>query len=432
MSWADIVILALVALFAVIGVWKGVQKSALSLGAFIVAFLIALFLANVVAEALLNVEAIKKFVIGGDGFSLYTWIKSGLNTEGASDFIVKNYFTPISSVIAAYKGDMSSFNPLALYMAFTVFAAIVGVGLFIVARLLLCIVTMIIKSYIPRKKSAGNRAFGALIGIVRGAVWAFTVCIIFSTLGGLTFTSGLDKTENEFEKSVVGKPVLQFAYDFKNAAVLPDTDMFSRIVTASGFAVKSEDKDDENSLKKELRNELCSDIMNLNYESGFVSYDPETGSVVTGDGASVLNGQNYENSGFDEAVRAITEYNVKMVNAVRSGAIDGASIDDINEYTDIIGGIYDIMYGNEGNLVTTLKNYEQAVANASTFESAEADVIAEYNSTLGGYYDLIVSALTRLETEYGKLGDIAAAEDVGAFELPDPLPEKFVLTPAAA
>ncbi len=426
MSWADIVILALVALFAVIGVLKGVQKSALSLGAFIVAFLIALFLSNVVAEALLNVEAVRRFVMDGDGFSLYTWIKSGLNSDGASEFIVKNYFNPIASVIAAYKGDMTGFDPVALYTSFVVFAAIVGVGLFIVARLILCIVTMIIKSYIPRKKSAGNRAFGALVGVVRGAVWAFALCVVFSSLGGLTFTSGLDKAESEFEKSVVGKPFLQFSYDFRNAAILPDTDMFSRIVTASGFAVKPGDEEEDP--VKEKRNDLCSSIMNLNYESGFVSYDPLTGQVITNDGAKPLDAQDYTASGFDEAVRAITEYNESMVDAIRSGAIDSMTAAELDGYAEVIDGIYDVMYGDEVNLVTTLKNYGNKINEADNYENADDEVIAEYNATLSGYYDAIISALETLVTKYNSLENIKAADGVGAFALPDPLPEKFVFS----
>ena len=68
MSIADIVIISLVAFFAVIGVLKGVQKSALSTCAFLVAFLLAFFLSKVVAEALLGVDGISKFVIGNEGW----------------------------------------------------------------------------------------------------------------------------------------------------------------------------------------------------------------------------------------------------------------------------------------------------------------------------------------------------------------------------
>jgi uncharacterized membrane protein required for colicin V production len=91
-------------------------------------------------------------------------------------------------IIGKYPGYTDAFtvnNGLALYLAFMTFSTVVGIGIFLVARMLLMIVTMIIKSFIPKRKSAVNRLFGFVVGAARGAVWSLAFTLVFSVVGVL-------------------------------------------------------------------------------------------------------------------------------------------------------------------------------------------------------------------------------------------------------
>ena len=116
MSWVDIVIIALAVLFGTIGVLRGVQKSALSLGAFLVAFLVAFFLANTVAEGFLGLEAVRKFVMAPEGFSLFTWLRDNIpGTAGASEsFIDVNFYRPVAAIIEEAAKGMQPQDDMAL------------------------------------------------------------------------------------------------------------------------------------------------------------------------------------------------------------------------------------------------------------------------------------------------------------------------------
>ncbi|MDE7464533.1 MAG: CvpA family protein, partial [Clostridiales bacterium] len=276
MSYIDIGIIAFLVLFAALGVWKGVQKSALALGAFVISFIIAFFLANVVAEAFLNIDSVRQFVMGKEGWSLYTWINSsmgGAPWEGKS-FIAENFFKPIYNVVVTSKELSATFTAhdgVALCMAFGIFSSMIGLGLFIVIRALMCIVTMIVKSYIPRKKSVGNRVAGLFVGMGRGAIWAFIITIVFSAFGGLAFLPAVDVINDNYDDSVMAKYLNEGAYGIKNGVFIPDEDMFNRLVIKGGFNVhkpeEGEDPPASDALEIE-RNELYADIMNLNYASG--------------------------------------------------------------------------------------------------------------------------------------------------------------------
>ena len=156
MSYVDIAVIALLVLFAGFGILTGVKKSALSLGAFLIAFLIAFFLAKPVAEGFLNIEGVRNFVLGTKGWSLYSWLSSFSSAFGnGSDFVNSHFYQPVINIISEFPGYTESFTIAqgqAIYYAFLIFSAIIGVGLYIVARILLCIATMIIKSFIGRQK----------------------------------------------------------------------------------------------------------------------------------------------------------------------------------------------------------------------------------------------------------------------------------------
>ncbi|MDE6402028.1 MAG: CvpA family protein, partial [Clostridiales bacterium] len=210
MSWVDISIIALVVLLGLFGVLKGFKKSLLSLGAFLIAFLLAFFLANVIAEALLGIEGVKTFVVGNGfdekaDFSLANWIYHSMGEGNYSPFLLENFYKPVLEIIdKANLVGVDAAQGSAIYLAFLMFSAICGVGIFIIARFLLVIVTVIVKSYIGKKKSPLSRLSGFVIGAARGALWAFAITLVFSGFGGLAFVPAFDYVESEYEhKSAV-------------------------------------------------------------------------------------------------------------------------------------------------------------------------------------------------------------------------------------
>lgn len=439
MSYADIGIIAFAVLFGALGVWKGVQKTSLALGAFLISFIVAYFLAGVVAEAFLGVDSIKNFVMGEKGWSLYTWIREGISdtTMTEKSFIYQNFYKPIYDVVKSSKEISDVFtvqDGVALSAAFSLFAAIIGVGLFIVVRLLLCIVTMIIKSYFMRKKSIGNRVGGFFVGMVRGGVWAFVFTIIFSVVGGLSFMPAVDAIEDQYESAVVANYFNMGAYGLKNSTFIPSKDQFDRLVIKGGFNKKSgtggggggggEDQIDP--LATEKLN-LYSDIMNLNCSNGN-KYSVSNGVVVVSEDSEnivMVNPADYEKTKFKNIVQAIVSYNNRIGSSIvdvdyklkPDGTLAQASNEQINEYKPIVNNIWRLLYGSDG-VYSALENYNMIITSDDFGTHTEQGVVDSINSNLTGYYNTLTTALDGLKTEYAKFDLFIAHSNVGELTLP--------------
>lgn len=425
MSIADIVIISLVAFFAVIGVLKGVQKSALSTCAFLVAFLLAFFLSKVVAEALLGVDGIRKFVIGTEGWSLYTWIYGGIESvnAGSSEFISKNFLQPIMEIIGKYPGYTDVFtvnNGLALYLAFMTFSTVVGIGIFLVARMLLMIVTMIIKSFIPKRKSAVNRLFGFVVGAARGAVWSLAFTLVFSVVAGFSFLGFIGDFQKEYETSVVAKHLNSIAYTVKNKFYLPDEDMYMRLVEQSGLVVVEGDGEDEDDRLVGAKADIYVYLQNLNYTEdvykiadGKITVDPDAASKM-------IDTTLFEDTGFSQAVEAIMAYNTAAAESIENGSLDGLENSTLHTYIETIhdgqNSIYDILFmhgtttDGQPLVATKLANYQTEID--STKLLSDKDAIETANRTLVSMYDDIISDFAVLGEKYRVI-----AETFGALTL---------------
>lgn len=424
MSYIDIGIIAFLVLFGALGVWKGVQKSALALGAFLISFVIAFFLANVVAEAFLGIDSVREFVMGTKGWSLFNWIYDNMGDApwAGKSYIAKNFYSPIYEVVRTSKDFSATFTPqmgVALCAAFTMFSAIIGIGLFIVIRALMCIVTMIVKSYIPRKKSVGNRVGALFVGMVRGGVWAFVITIVFSTIGGFGFAPAIDAVEDNYESAVMANHLNDGAYGIKNAVLIPSEDMFSRLVIKFKQGVKEEKPSTPDPLDKK-RKELYVGIINLNYTGDKYSVHPTTGEVVVEDvDAKLIDASDYADSGFDIAINAIIGYNNNIGASIikEGGSLADADIETLNEYETIRQNIWSIMYGGSG-LNNALGNYMLCINDEYFGTYHDQDIVDSNNATLKGYYDVIVDALDRLKVEYAKLTLFTEDDSVGNLSIP--------------
>ncbi len=427
MSWVDIVIIAFVVLLAGLGVLKGVKKSSVALVAFAVAFVIAFFLSNVVAEAMLNIEGVKRFVLGGEGFSLYTWLYKSIGSSEPSEFLVENFYRPVLDVIGGYAGYTPEFTIAqgqALYLAFTVFSAIVGVGLFLVARLLLTIVTVIIKSYIGRKKSGLSRLFGFFVGAIRGAAWAMAITIVFSAVGGFSFVGAFDKVESEYEKSVIGKYVNQYSYAVKNKLFLPDADMYARIVDKSGFAVKGGDETPPADVTG-TRLDIYISLMNFNCTGDKYSKDAQDKLTVNEEVAELNPAVDFGDSGYAELITSIMNYNTNAATGIwnRTLLADDISAAELGNYMNIIQSGNDSIYNAWNDIITDLRNYEFKIDDSRGITNE--DVIRSVNADLKTLYDSINGKLDSLSAKYASLSALGAFPELTK-------PDVVVLTAAAA
>lgn len=478
MSVVDIVIIALVVLFGAIGVIRGVQKSALSFGAFLVSFVLAFFLAKVVAEAMLGIVAVKDFVIGTEGFSLYTWLNAVIpESAGTSDsFLDVNFFKPMLDVVEQFNGLQPAFtkhNALAMYTAFVIFSAICGVGIYIIARLLMCIVTMIVKAFIDKKKSWLNRLCGFLIGVLRGAAWGFVITLVFSMIGGVRLspetngdadganpaiaivrmaegdalgdgdqtpdetpdqtpdqtpdetpdggndgagggTSNVQKAKdafdwlnNEYDNSVLGKYFNRFAYMVRNKLLLPEVDMFSRIVAKSGIIIDEGDKTPDYELSGDALDIYCL-IMNVNYKDD--EYTVENGKVVIGENAEnmLIRPQDYAHTGFSDIVSAVMEYNVAAAQKIKNGDIAEALPEKLASYKSAA----ETISAKWLDLTTKLSNYELYIVNLRP-NDMDVDAKIAANEDMAGQYETITTLLADIKAQYAEMSDALGALELG-------------------
>lgn len=403
MSWVDIAIIAVLALFAIIGVVKGIKKSSLSLAAFLISFIAAFFLAKVVTEALLNIEAIKDIVMGTTGkASLYNWLLSSISAAEPSEFIFKNFYQPVLEIIGKYTftESFTLTQGVALYYSFSIATVVVGIVLFILVRIVMSIICMIIKSYFGKKKSGLSRLGGMVVGAVRGAAWTFAVVIIFTFVSGFTFLAPINVVETELEKSVIGKYVNQYSFVVKNK-FLPDYEQFDRIVNASGLAVKEGDVEENDGLVGGQL-EIYIDLLTLNYTSGGYTVDAKDKPILI-ENSIAIDPALYSDSGFDQAVRAINEYNIQAAEFVLNGGIANASAAALSFYVNTIQEANDSIYNRTNELLTALANYEKAVEDAHALQSPDSELIEETNRDLQSKYNGVKSIFEKLDDLYSSL-----------------------------
>lgn len=402
MSWIDVAILALVVLLGLIGVWKGVKKSALTLAGFIISFLLAFFLANVVAEALLGIDTVKEFVLGngfekGSHWSLAQWIYNGVGgkwDEGSA--LYKNFAKPIFDIIASAKDiPVDPMQGFALYGAFLVFSAIVGVGIFFVVRFILMIVTLIIKSFMSKRNTVMTRLFGFVVGALRGALWAFAFTVVFSAMGGYTFAAGIKSINNEYEhNAVVCGYFNDWAYGLRNKLFLPDKDAYGRIV---GLVFASEPTSPDPSVSG-ARLKLFLAVGNLNYDNSPYIFKDNDHYEFDKPFALERTADEFESTEFDAVVQAILDYNKAMADKLKEPTLlVNVKAETFKMYQNLVEPSKENVNidGLTNELWELLRNYELHYNNPD----AEAEVSVR-NSTLKNDYDAIVAKLGELKTKY--------------------------------
>lgn len=204
MSYFDLGILIAVALFALLGLWKGFFKTVISFCGWFVSFLIAFFLTKPVVGALLDIGGVRNLVVGtGKGWSIYSWIYGKLpvveNLTGSLE-IVLSPFVRIAGIVG---GDMR--QNVALLIANGIFSVVVCIGLLLLLRLLLLLLTMFANAMTRGKLVGGlNRLLGFVAGIFRGLGLVVIVMFFLTFPMGLSFMAPV---RAQLDASVLAKPL---------------------------------------------------------------------------------------------------------------------------------------------------------------------------------------------------------------------------------
>ncbi len=440
MSWIDVALLALVVLVGLLGLWKGAKKSALSFGAFLIAFLLAFFLSTVIAEALLGIDGVKNFVLGnGVGenaqWSLANFIYGTYKEPDGNSYLFANFYKPIKDIVSS-AADANKLIPtaginveqagFALYGAFMMFSAICGVGIFIVVRLLLIIVTVIVKSYIDKKKqTVVSRLIGFLIGAVRGALWVFAFTITFSCFGGYTSVPGIQSIQNEYgDKAVMCNYLDDWAYGLRNRLLLPNKDGYGRLVEMVYKKTAAVDPNAEKLAGDELK--LFIKVSNLNYDGEPWSIDAQKKRKFDDSSETIKlrRSSEFANIGFDTAAQAILDYNKSVAEK-----IDAKSTGLSSENFTTLDGVIATVNTGMNDLWAKIRKYQLDCTTTPDREQDNWESVL--NSKLSADYADVQEALADLKAKYqpfaatfGEFPEFELPERVQAADVPVSVPEQ--------
>lgn len=250
MSYIDIAIIVLVSIGALLGLKRGFFKTIISFFGWLVSFVIAFFLTKFVAEKLLGIEAIKSIVLGESG-SIFSWVSGILPADIASGTGVWGVILkPILSI--AQSGGANEAASVALLLTNGIYNVIVCIALFIAIRIVMLIFTKIANVLTSNRViGALNRFLGFIVGAIKGAGFVCILLVITSFFTGFSFMSGV---RAELDKSVIGKPLSTFVFNFTDRMIKADGDLLDRLLEAAGIPkneVPPETEGDGNEDEKE-------------------------------------------------------------------------------------------------------------------------------------------------------------------------------------
>ena len=230
MSYVDIAIIAIIALFALIGMWKGVGKTAIKIICFAGAIVITYFVAEYVINWLLGVEFLRGFIVG-DGLSLRTLYYNAIGGEafvgaesltGAMNLYVQpmidRYFA--LGIEDLYAMSVAEFTAISL--ALNTLSILICVIVYSLARVVCAIVGWIFgKIFLHGDTKVLSRLLGFVFGSVRGAIWVMVALIISTVI--MPFGWALPYSQT-VKGSVIGNTAATYTYQFYDTALFGTTE----------------------------------------------------------------------------------------------------------------------------------------------------------------------------------------------------------------
>lgn len=233
-SYLDVIVLAIVAIFGLAGLKKGFMLSLISIFSGIVTLVIAYFLAKPVANWLASLELVQTWVFA-DTNSLKATLGGLIPAElaavelGDKVQIVGSIALTKFSMMAKTLGELivnakldATVYPtvgaaLSQVLANLAYTIIVGILLFIIMRIIFGSVKRALENRRNERGVSGlNRFLGFALGIVKGAAIMVALLTAIFLFQGKNFVSPIIQ---EIDKSVVTKPIYTMVDDIATKAM---------------------------------------------------------------------------------------------------------------------------------------------------------------------------------------------------------------------
>lgn len=192
MNYFDIIIIAIVVFWAMVGILRGFGKTMIKLLCFVLAMGATYLLMDVVVDFISQVEFLRNFVIG-DGFSLKGmydgfanfWVTGQVDAE---ENIAGLFVTPLMKHVEALGGasafGLEAYELVSIVLAINSFNIILCLLMYFVIRIVAAIIGFILRKIFIHGVAGGfSRLIGFVFGAVRGVAWAAVLmvvcCVIF-------------------------------------------------------------------------------------------------------------------------------------------------------------------------------------------------------------------------------------------------------------
>lgn len=209
-SWVDIAIIAIIAFFALIGLWKSAGKTILKLICFIGALAITYFGATYVLNWVFGMEWVTNILLTPLKGLYYNWI-SGITLleDGTFPGVIGSIVNPIIATVDVASYGVTVTELAAGILAYNAVKIIVYILVYAVAR---CVVSII--GWIVKKVAFGGtpNALGRLVGFVFGAVRGAALVVVLLIVSTALYAIGPLKTlyADNVDNSMIGSKVAGF------------------------------------------------------------------------------------------------------------------------------------------------------------------------------------------------------------------------------
>ncbi len=222
MNYIDVAIIAIIALFALFGLWKGTARTIIKLVCFVVAIVVAYFIANTLMDKVMSVGFVKKLVVG-EKTSLYKLYYKALPAEvataieppvvnGALGLFVKPMIKRFTLMGGPLVWGLTYGQFIAINLAVNTLAIVLTFVVYGVVRIVAHILAWILKKILVHGKPHGfGRIVGFFTGAVRGCAIVCVLLIMSTAIFPMKFGFAKAYTST-FEDSLIGKKSASLVY----------------------------------------------------------------------------------------------------------------------------------------------------------------------------------------------------------------------------
>ncbi len=264
MNYVDIAIIAIIAFFALIGLWKGFGKTFIKLFCFALAVFVTWLVADTAVNWVLNVGFVRNFIVG-DQFSLYSLYYNSFGEE----ILNANASTQLSGAMGLYinpmierftaMGGPSSYGItyaqfIAVNLSVNTLSIVFCVLIYAVVRIVAIIIAWILKKIIVRGEvRVWSRFVGFVFGAVRGALMVAVILIISTVVFPLGFAQPYTQTVSD---GIIGNFAAKYTYKAFDVAIYggENVEKTEKLLESAGFTKGTYPSQEEMELNEKKTN----------------------------------------------------------------------------------------------------------------------------------------------------------------------------------